>query len=442
MVEHDIVFRIRTVQVPGTLGRALENVARFGANIGGIETVLTTHEFNVRELTVIAPTAESVSDIRAALAATDGVEVISQHDGVFHVHHGGKIEVRPTVEVRTIRDVRAVYTPGVARVSQAIADDVSRANDLTWKGNTVAVVTDGSRVLGLGDVGPEAALPVMEGKALFYSMLVGINAVPIVLGVHEPADIIAVVKAIAPGFGGIHLEDIASPGVYRVEDELKEALDIPVMHDDQHGTAVVVLAGVLSAARKSNRSLDELVLGQVGLGAAGSAIASLALGFPFARVLAFDPVADAGARMASVGHDHADRLEILGGGEGFGEVVKRSDVLIMTSGKAGLLSAPDVRAGSIVFALSNPVPEIDRREALAAGAAVAADGSIVNNVLAYPGLFKGAMMSGSSSISFAMKLAAAECLAELAGEELLPNPLDTAVHSAVAAAVSAAAGAP
>ncbi len=439
MVEHDIVFRIRTIQVPGTLGRALANVALFGANIGGIETVLTTHEFNVRELTVIAPSAESVSDIRAALAATDGVEVISQHDAVFQVHEGGKIEIRPRLKVRTIRDVRAVYTPGVARVSQAIADDVSRANTLTWKGNTVAVVTDGSRVLGLGDVGPEAALPVMEGKALFYSQLVGLNAVPIVLNVHDPAEIIAVVKAIAPGFGGIHLEDIASPGVYQIEDELMETLDIPVMHDDQHGTAVVVIAGVLSAAKQAGRNLDELVIGQVGLGAAGSAIASLALGFPFTRVLAFDPIAAAATRMESLGGTNAGRLEVFSGEGGFHEVVERADVLIMTSGRAGLLDSADVRAGSIVFALSNPVPEIDRREALAAGAAVAADGSIVNNVLAYPGLFKGAMTAGAPSISFDMKLAAAECLAELAGDELLPDPLDPAVHRAVAEAVAAAA---
>lgn len=437
MIEHDIVFRVRTAQVPGTLARALERVARFGANIGGIETVLTTHEFNIRELTVVAPNAEVVADIRAALDSTDGVQVMAQHDAVFHIHEGGKLRVEPSVEVRGLRDVRAVYTPGVARISQAIADDKTRAARLTWKGSTVAIVSDGSRVLGLGNVGPEAALPVMEGKALFYSMLVGLNAVPIVLDVHEPDEIIATVKAIAPGFGGIHLEDIATPGVYRIEEELSAALDIPVMHDDQHGTAVVVMAGVLSAAERVGRSLDELVFGQIGLGAAGSAIASLALGFPFSRVLAFDPVPEAAARMAAIAGSDVDRLEVHGGEDGFAEVVDRSDVLVMTSGRAGLLDASQVRPGSMVFALSNPVPEIDRRTAVEAGAAIAADGSIVNNVLAYPGLFKGAMSVGAHTISVGMKVAAARCLAEAAGDELLPDPLDQDVHSAVAAAVAA-----
>lgn len=439
MVEYDIVFRIRTAQVPGTLASALVNVARFGANIGDIRTVLTTHEYQVREVTITAPDAAAVADIRAALAATDGVSIVGEHDAVFEVHKGGKLETRPTVEVRSISDVREVYTPGVARVARAIADDPGRADYLTWKGNTVAVVSDGSRVLGLGDVGPEAALPVMEGKALFYKLLVGLNAVPIVLSVHEPAAIVEVVAAIAPGFGGIHLEDIASPGVYTIEEQLRSSLDVPVMHDDQHGTAVVVLAGVLSAARALGRSIGDMVFGQVGLGAAGSAIARLALGSQFARVVAFDPAPEAAARMASIGADQAARLELHGGEQGFDEVVGQADVLVMTSGRPGIMDPSQVREGSIVFALSNPVPEISRRVAMSAGAALAADGSIVNNVLAYPGLFKGAMQAHAGDITLKMKIAAAEALAELAGEELLPDPLDPSVHAFVAEAVAATA---
>lgn len=439
MIEHDIVFRLRTARIPGTLSKALASIARFGAHVGEIETTAIHREFNVRDVSVIAPSAESIADIRAALAAVPGVEIMDERDAVFDIHQGGKIMIQPRVEVRNIQDIREVYTPGVARVAMAIAEDESLADQLTWRADTVAVVTDGSRVLGLGDIGPAASLPIMEGKALFYSLLVGLNAVPIVLDVHEPDKIIEVVEAIAPGFGGIHLEDIASPGVYRVEDELERRLKIPVMHDDQHGTAVVVMAGVLSAARQLGKNLEDMVFGQVGLGAAGSAIARLALAFDFKRVVAFDPSSDAGARLASFSGDSATDLEIHGGPDGFDKVVATADVLVLTSGRPGLMTSDHVRGGQIIFAISNPTPEISMEDAMAGGAAVAADGTIVNNVLAYPGLFRGALDAHAPSITVEMKRAAAESLAAFPAIGLLPNPLDRDVHRGVAQAVADAA---
>ena len=387
-----------------------------------------------------APSDDAVASAQAAIAAVPGVEIVAKPvDTVLAVHEHGKIEVRPSVDVRTLQHMRQVYTPGVARVSSAIRDDPALASRYTWKGTTVAVVSDGSRVLGLGDIGPVASLPVMEGKALFYSLLVDLNAVPIVLDAHDPDDIIETVMRIAPGFGGIHLEDIATPGVYDVEAELERRLDIPVMHDDQHGTAVVVVAAVLSAARIIGRSIEDLTFGQVGLGAAGSAIARLALRVPFKEVITFDPTSEAADRMADLCAG-APNLRVGTTEVDYDTVVDEADFLVLTTGRPGLLTADRVRPGQGIFAISNPVPEITIGEAREAGAAIAADGSIVNNVLAFPGLFKGALDAGAGSITFEMKRAAAEALTELApAGSLLPDPLDKAVHTLVSQRVAEAA---
>jgi len=440
MIERDEVFRLRTRRKPGVLASVLGVIAEHGAHCGEIETIAIAREFNVRDITVVAPGDDSVDDIREAIAALPDVEIVEQTvDRVFALHEGGKLAIVPTVEVRNLQDQREVYTPGVARVSAAIRDDPSLADRYTWRGNTVAIVTNGTRVLGLGDVGPAASLPVMEGKALFYSMLVDLNAVPIVLDTRDPDEIVETVVRIAPGFGGIHLEDISSPEVYAIEEALIERLDIPVMHDDQHGTAVVVMAAVLSAARLLDRPLEDLTFGQVGLGAAGSAIARLAHSFPFRSVLAYDPGSDAVDRLRSFADDHATDLEAFAGDDGFDRVVAGSDVLVLTTGRPGLLPPAKVRPGSVIAALSNPLPEITIDAAMEAGAAIATDGSIVNNVLAYPGLFRGALDAHAPQITVAMKRAAAEALSSLAsGDALLPDPLDRSVHAAVARAVAAA----
>lgn len=440
-IERDEVFRIKTIKTPGTLAKVLAVAGEHGAHIGEIETVYIGAEYNIRDVAVIAPNQEAVERIAEAFAGMDGVELIpGRVDKVFQQHEGGKIKVRSNATVRTLQDMREVYTPGVARVVQAIVDDESAADQWTWRGNTVAIVTNGTRVLGLGDVGPAASLPVMEGKALFYAQLVGVNAVPIVLDTKDPDEIIETVRRIAPGFGAIHLEDIASPGVYHVERTLDRELDIPVFHDDQHGTAVVVAAALISAARRLGKDLGDMRFGQAGLGAAGSAIAGLASGLGFKEVWAYDPsevgidrfgeVVDRGVTLMT-GTDEAH----------FDALIEHCDVLVLTTGQPGLLSPERVRKGQIIMALTNPVPEIEYTDALSAGAAIAADGSIVNNVLAYPGLIKGALDAKADAVTSKMKRAAAFAIADGAtAGMLLPEPLSRAVHERVAEAVAQAAG--
>jgi malate dehydrogenase (oxaloacetate-decarboxylating) len=440
-IERDEVFRIKTARRPGMLAKALAAAGEFGANIGEIETVYIGADYNIREVAIIAPDAEAIDRIAVAMDSIEGVTVLPGNvDKVFDQHRGGKIEVRARATVRTLQDIREVYTPGVARVCQAIVDDETVADYYTWRGRTVAIVTNGTRVLGLGNIGPAAALPVMEGKALFYAQLVDVNAVPIVLDADDPRDVIDTVTRLAPGFGAIHLEDIATPGVYEVERELERRLSIPVFHDDQHGTAVVVVAAILSAARSVGRDIGELTFGQLGLGAAGSAIAALASGFGFKELRAFDPSPLGIARLEEVAESG---VELITGTDEdmFNTIVERSDVLVMTTGQAGLLSPAKVRDGQIIMALTNPIAEITPGDAREAGAAVAADGSIVNNVLAYPGLIRGALDAKVSGVTSAMKRAAAFAIADAApGGQLLPEPLDVAVHAAVADAVMEAAG--
>lgn len=441
MVERDEVLRVKTARKTGTLSRLLDEIARHGAHVGEIETLQIHPDFNIREITVIAPSDESIGAIIESIESVPGVELVAEPvDLVFAAHERGKLRIVPDVEVRTLQDMRVIYTPGVARVTSAIAADPTLADRYTWKARTVAIVTDGSRVLGLGNVGPEAALPVMEGKALFYAMFADLNAVPIVLGTQDPGEIIATVRNIAPGFGGIHLEDIASPGIYEIEATLEEELDVPVFHDDQHGTAVVLLAAALRAAAVCERDPAELTFGQIGLGAAGSAIALLAAEFPFARVMAYDPNQAATDRL--IGLSRGAMVEARSGGaDAMRDVIASADVLVFTTGRPGLMRPEWVRPGHMIMALSNPAPEIDRSDALEAGAAIAMDGSIVNNVLAYPGLFRGALDARVERISGAMKRRAAETLAALAQDgELLPDPLDRRVHDAVAQQVAAAAG--
>jgi malate dehydrogenase (oxaloacetate-decarboxylating) len=438
-IERDEVFRIKTARIPGLLAKALAAAGEYGANIGEIETVYIGADYNIREVAIIAPGPESIEAIEEALESIEGVTVLpGKVDKVFDQHLGGKIEVKSRATVRTLQDIREVYTPGVARVVQAIADDETVADYYTWRGRTVAIVTNGTRVLGLGNVGPAASLPVMEGKALFYADLVAINAVPIVLDADDPADVIDTVLRLAPGFGAIHLEDISTPAVYEVERELQERLSIPVFHDDQHGTAVVLIAAILSAARATGREIGDMTFGQLGLGAAGSAIAGLASGFGFKEVRGFDPNQHGIDRLVAVAEPG---VELITGtdDDAFNDVVDHSDVLVMTTGQPGLLPPERVREGQIIMALTNPVAEISIADARRAGAAVAADGTIVNNVLAYPGIIRGALEAKASSVTSAMKRAAAYAIADAAPEgQLLPDPLDEHVHMAVARAVAEA----
>jgi malate dehydrogenase (oxaloacetate-decarboxylating) len=356
--------------------------------------------------------------------------VISFYDRALQAHEGGKLAVEVRTRVVTLQDMRDVYTPGVARVCTAIAEDPALANRFTMIGRTVAICTNGTRVLGLGNVGPVASMPVMEGKAVFYRQMAGISAIPILIATEDVDEFVETVLRIAPGFGAIHLEDIRVPDCFEIEPRLIEALDVPVMHDDVHGTAVATLAAALVACDQAGVRLEEATVGQVGLGAAGLGIATLMVQAGARSVLASDPNEESHARARKRGIEIVD----------FDAVMERADVVVATTGVPGLIKPEQVRPGQVILALSNPDPEISPKVAEDAGAAFAADGTSVNNVLGFPGIFRGALSVGAREISIGMKLAAAHAIAGLTERsELVPDALDPAVHAEVARAVAEAA---
>jgi malate dehydrogenase (oxaloacetate-decarboxylating) len=415
----------------GQLSIVAERIAEHEGLIGDVATVSVARHEAIREITVEVRDRGHADELAAALRALEGVTVIWYHDRAFIAHDGGKLQTIGLRPVRSNQDVRDVYTPGVARVSLAIAEYPELAARFTMIGRSVAIVTNGTRVLGLGDIGPVASMPVMEGKALFYSQLVGVTAVPILVDTKDVDEFVETVVRIAPGFGGIHLEDISAPACFEIERRLIEALPQPVMHDDVHGTAVVTFAAAIAACRLAGKRLDQAVVGQIGLGAAGFGIATLIHDAGVQRVVATDPSDAARAQAAARGIEIADDLET---------VMREADVVVATSGRPGLIAPSMVREGQVVLALTNPVPEIEPELALEAGAAFAADGTSVNNVLGYPGIFHGALLAGARAINLEMRRAAAWALAGLTVEsELVPDVLDPAVHAAVAEAVRAAA---
>jgi malate dehydrogenase (oxaloacetate-decarboxylating) len=416
------------------IGRFLTVVGDLGALVGDIETRFVGKDHFLRDIGLIVYDEAHLAEILAAVRDETDSEVVEVKDVVFERHLGGKIRSGRTTEVERLEDLRLLYTPGVARVCRAIERDPTLARTYTAIGQTVGIFTNGTRVLGLGDIGPLAALPVMEGKAILYDRFVGLSAIPILVDTDDPAEFVETVVRVAPTFGGIHLEDIRTPDCFWIEDELVRRLPQPVMHDDQHGTATVLLAAVLSALRLTGQpARRDLVCVQVGLGAAGLAIARLLMhaGFP---VVGVDPSAEARERLERWGGRATDDLA---------GAAAQADILIATTGVVGLVTPAMIRPGQIVLALSNPVPEITPDEALAAGAAFAADGRSVNNALAFPGLFKAALDVGAHAITAAMKAAAAEAISALASPgELVPSPFHPDVHATVVAAARAAATRP
>ncbi len=380
------------------------------------------------------PTMAAAEPLLAALATDHPhLTLLEQDDAVFMRHRGGKIETRSKTAIDSIQVLREVYTPGVARVCKAIEANPALARTYTNRPNTVAIITDGTAILGLGNIGSLAGLPVMEGKAALLSEFAGISGVPILLDSRDPATIIQTVRVIAPSFGAILLEDIAAPHCFEIESTLIDQLPIPIFHDDQHGTAVVVLAVLLNAAKRSGIDLKTAKFGQIGLGAAGIGICSLLLRYGLPLVIGSDinPAAMA-------------QLEQLGGTTGtLAEVMAQADIVVATTGVKGLIRPEMVRPGQIILALTNPEPEIEPEVALQQGAAFALDGKTVNNMLAFPGLFRGALDADAHQITHAMKVAAAEELAAITPVgALVPDGLDKRVHQQVAAAVARAVIAP
>jgi malate dehydrogenase (oxaloacetate-decarboxylating) len=424
---NDTVLRVRTRHRPGQLASLATAVADVGALIGEIVTLRREGDLSVRDITVETNDDEQTERVVAALRRTDGVEVLDVTDQVFERHKGGKIHMGSRTRIEHLSDLRYIYTPGVARVARAIEADPSRALTLTGLGNSVGIFTNGTRVLGLGNIGPVAALPVMEGKAVLYDQFVGLSAVPILVDTTDAKEFIETVMRVSRSFGAIHLEDIRIPECFEIERELDRRLDKPVMHDDQHGTATVALAGILNACRLVGLDLKGAKMGQVGLGAAGSAIATLALAYGVGEVRVTDMNEQAVLQMVAKGARAAN----------FDSIMRESDIVVLTTGKPGLVEASMIKKGQVIFALSNPMPEIRPDQARAAGAAFAADGQSVNNALAFPGLFKGALEVRSRAITHEMMIAAAEAIADHAVRgEVVPSPLMPEVHRAVTRAVA------
>ena len=426
----DYTYRIKQPHRTGQFARVAGAIAEGNGLIGDVTTINVGRDSSVREITLEVEDHAGAERVAHLLNELEDVEVLWFRDRALLKHDGGKLVVEATQPVRTVQDMRDVYTPGVARASMSIADDPSLARQLTMIGRSVAICTNGTRVLGLGDIGPVPSMPVMEGKAVFYQQLAHVSAMPILIDTKDVDEFVETVKRIAPGFGGIHLEDISTPECFEIEARLIEALPQPVMHDDVHGTAVVSLAAAIVACRRAGLTLEDETVGQIGLGAAGFGIASLMIDGKARRVLASDPNEATHERARKKGIEITD-METL---------MSKADVVVATTGVSGLIKPEMVREGQVILALTNPYPEIEPEDAIEAGAAFAADGTDVNNVLGYPGIFRGALLAGAGEINLEMKLAAAETLANLTEEpNLIPETLDPNVHEQVADAVREAA---
>ncbi len=423
------ILMIETIHQPGSLAKVLQVIADAGLTIDHLQSAHREQGRTLWEIT-LEMDAEADRSLYARIDELPIARFVGKSDRVFDRHRGGKIRTVAAIPINTQQVLRDVYTPGVARVCLAIQKDPEQAFQYTSLGNTVAIVTNGTAVLGLGHIGARAGLPVMEGKAALFATLIDINAVPILLDETDPARCVGHIAAIASGFGAIQLEDFAAPQCFEIEDGLRARLSCPVLHDDQHGTAVVVLAALINAARHAGRELADCAIGQVGLGAAGIGIVRLLMRAGIGRVLGADLDAGALQRLAAMGGEPATLEEIMA----------RCDVVIAATGVRGLIKPETVRKDQIILALSNPDAEIDPLVALQHGAAIAADGKGINNVLGFPGLFRGALAARAKSFTEAMLLAAARQIADLApGQDLVPDALDRNVHHAVAAAVRAAA---
>lgn len=421
------IVRVVNSQEMGTLGRLLTAITVVGGNVGSIELLNETSTQVVRDITIFADDENHLEIILETIRRNRGTRILDVRDEVMALHLKGKIAIRSRYPIDSITTLRRVYTPGVAEVCMKIAKDPKLARSYTSTCHMVAIVTDGTAVLGLGDIGPLAGMPVMEGKAMLMETLVGLSGVPILLNTKDADEIIKVVAAIAPTFAAIQLEDISAPRCFKIEEELQKQLDIPVLHDDQHGTAVVTTAVLTIAGRKFKRDLSKATIGQIGLGAAGNAIAKMLMRITGNPVYGTDLNPDAINRLTASGGRHSNLQEIMA----------NCDIVIATTGVPGLIKPEMIRKGQIILALSNPRPEIEPEVARKAGAAFAADGKSVNNVLGFPGIFRGAVDTWAPRISQEMLIAASQAIADHTTEDqLVPNPLDRKLHEAVAHAVA------
>ena len=452
---YSLTLRVRIHNKPGKLGEITTAIGKAGGDIEGIDIVSVGKDFLIRDITVNAASESHDQEIITSVRDIDGVDVINVSDRTFLMHLGGKIEVASKMQLKTRSDLSMAYTPGVARVCEAIAKDPEKVFNLTIKKNMVAVVTDGTAVLGLGDIGPAAAMPVMEGKCQLFKEFGGVDAFPICLDTKDPHEIVQTIKHISTVFGGINLEDISAPRCFEIEDRLKEELDIPVFHDDQHGTAVVVLAALINALKIVGKRMEDIKVVVNGIGAAGVACSKIVMAAGVTNIVGCDTtgaiyngrkenmnwVKDWYARNTNPNNEKGT----------IHDVIKDADVFFGLSAP-GVIDETDLAKMAkdpIVFAMANPTPEIMPEDA-AGHVAVMATGrsdypNQINNVLCFPGIFRGALNCRASRINEEMKIAAAHAIAETIGPDelhpdyIIPSVFDRRVSEAVAARVEEAA---
>jgi malate dehydrogenase (oxaloacetate-decarboxylating) len=452
---YSLTLRVRLSSRAGSLGELTTAIGHAGGDIGAIDIVTVGNNYIIRDVTVSSVSSKHGEQIVEAVKDVDGVELLQVSDPTFLMHLGGKIEVAAKVPLKTRADLSMAYTPGVARICDAIAKDPEKVFTLTIKKNTVAIVTDGTAVLGLGDIGPAAALPVMEGKAMLFKEFAGVDAFPICLNTKDPDEIVRTVKAISTVFGGINLEDISAPRCFQIEERLREELDIPVFHDDQHGTAVVVLAALINALKLVGKQMSDVKVIVNGVGAAGVACTKIIMAAGVKNIVGCDQTgALYRGRSENMNWMKDWYAQNTNPNEEKGtvhEVIKGADVFLGLS-VPGVIDAEDVKNMAekpIVFAMANPVPEI-MPEAAAPYVAVMATGrsdypNQINNVLSFPGIFRGALGCRAARINEEMKLAAAHAIAEIISdtelhpEYIVPSVFDKRVAEAVAREVEAAA---
>jgi len=452
---YSLTLRVKIHNRPGKLGEITTAIGRANGDIEAVDIASVGKDFLIRDITVNAASEQHDQEIIQAVSQIDGVEVVNVSDRTFLMHLGGKIEIASKMQLKTRSDLSMAYTPGVARVCTAIANDPEKVFNLTIKKNTVAVISDGTAVLGLGDIGPAAAMPVMEGKCQLFKEFGGVDAFPICLNTKDPHEIIETIKNISVAFGGINLEDISAPRCFEIEERLKEELDIPVFHDDQHGTAVVVLAALINALKIVDKKMDEIKVVVNGVGAAGVACSKIVMAAGVKNIIGCD-------QTGAIYEGRTENMNWVKDWYGRNtnpdkekgsvhDVIKGADVFFGLSAP-GVIDSNDLEnmaKDPIIFAMANPIPEIMPEEA-AGKVAVMATGrsdypNQINNVLCFPGIFRGALNCRASRINEAMKLAAANAIAAIIGEDelhpdyIIPSVFDRRVAEAVAAEVEEAA---
>jgi len=424
----NIIIRLHFQKNLITFSEIAKVIGEVGGDIIGIDVISTSKTQTVRDITITVKNQKHGQSVMDVLGLLKGVKVISVSDRTFLLHLGGKIEVTPKNPIKNRDDLSRVYTPGVAQVCHAIADEPQKAHSLTIKRNTVAVVSDGTAVLGLGDIGPLAAMPVMEGKAMLFKQMADVDAFPICLDTKDPDEIIRIVKAIAPAFGGVNLEDISSPRCFEIEEALKAELNIPVFHDDQHGTAVVLLAGLYNALKLTGKNIKEIKVVLNGVGAAGTACAKMLLAAGVRQLIGVDRMGAINRNETYENPNWTAFAQITNPDNLSGsltDVIEDADVFIGVSAP-GVLTVEHLQSMAkdpIVFALANPDPEIDPEIAEPYVKVMATGRSDfpnqINNVLCFPGIFRGALDCRASEINEEMKIATAKAIADVVSDDEL-----------------------